>query len=69
MFSAHAFALCESVAVHHQIGVNPLAGVVLGHVTVHVHHETPLYVVTGVHVRESSLPPFPFTLKLTVIVL
>ena len=68
-FTLHAFAVCVFWAVLHQIFVNPFAGVISGHVTVHVHQHDPLYTVLGVHVLHVFAHPFPFTLNVTVIAL
>ena len=68
-FTLHASAVCVFWAVLHQIFVNPFAGVISGHVTVHVHPAAQLYTVAGVHVLHVLLHPFPFTLNVTVIAL
>ena len=68
-FTLHAFASYAVWVFHHQIFVNPFAGVISGHVTVHVHPHDPLYTVLGVHVLHVFAHPFPFLSNVTVIAL
>ena len=63
-FTVHAFAVCVSAAVLHHIFVYPFAGVISGHVTVHV---VALFLI--VHVGVLLLHPFPFLSNVTVTVL